>query len=95
MTDQRTLKKIITEQRELIVKLKIAFSEQRQQIDDCETFLDMLWKDMELSKLFRTDLAKIRCRICNISDCSTREDREECLRIFESDYQQPIKEDKE
>jgi len=81
MTDQRTLKKIIAEQRE-------ALYEQRQQIDDCETFLDMLWKDMELSKLFRTDLAKIRCRICNISDCSTREDREECLRIFESDIQQ-------
>ena len=45
---------------------------------------------MELSKLFRTDLAKIRCRICNISDCSTREDREECLRIFESDYKDSI-----
>jgi len=84
MTDQRTLKKIIEKQRE-------ALYEQRQQLNDCETFLDLLWKDMELSKLFRTDLAKIRCRLCNISDCSTREDREECLRIFESNYQQEKK----
>lgn len=81
MTKDRTLKQIIEKQRE-------ALHEQRQQLNDCENFLDTLWKDMELSKLFRTDLAKIRCRLCNISDCSTREDREECLRIFETDHQQ-------
>jgi hypothetical protein len=54
----------------------------RVQLNDCETFFDMLWKDYSLSKLFRTDLAKIRCKLCDIYDCSTRDDPEECLRVI-------------
>jgi hypothetical protein len=56
----------------------------RLQLNDCESFLDMLWMDAELSKLFRIDLAKIRCKLCGIMDCSVRDDREECLRIIET-----------
>ena len=53
----------------------------RVQLNVCESFFDMLWRDSDLSKLFRTDLVKVRCSLCNIQDCSTRNDRNECLRM--------------
>ena len=55
----------------------------RLQLNDCETFLDMLWNEDVLSRLFRSDLAKIRCKLCGIFDCSVRDDPQECLRIIE------------
>lgn len=58
-----------------------ALHELRVQLNNCEGFFDMLFRDMELSKGFRTELAKIRCSLCGIHDCSTRNDPEECLRI--------------
>jgi hypothetical protein len=58
-----------------------ALHELRVQLNNCEGFFDMLFRDVELSKGFRTDLAKIRCSLCGIHDCSTRNDPEECLRI--------------
>lgn len=68
-------------QKKLIEKQEKDLHEQRLQLNGCESFFDMLWRDYDLSKLFRTDLAQIRCKLCNITDCSTRNDREECLRM--------------
>ena len=52
----------------------------RVQLNDCESFFDKLWADRNISKLFRSDLAKIRCELCGIYDCSVRNDPDECLR---------------
>jgi len=70
-----------SKQKQLIEKQEAALHELRVQLNGCESFFDMLWKNYDLSKLFRTDLAKVRCRLCGIDDCSTRNDREECLRF--------------
>jgi hypothetical protein len=57
-------------------------------------FLDSLFQDAELSKLFRSDLIELRCKLCNISECSVRGDRYECLRL-NSDIKIIVKENKE
>jgi hypothetical protein len=54
----------------------------RVQLNDVETFLDMLWNEDVLSRLFRYSLAKMRCKLCDIDDCSVRDDPNECLRIM-------------
>jgi hypothetical protein len=54
----------------------------RIQLNDVETFLDMLWNEDVLSRLFRYSLAKMRCKLCDIDDCSVRDDPNECLRIM-------------
>jgi hypothetical protein len=67
----------------------------RLQLNDCETFFDMLWNDYTLSKLFRTDLAKVRCSLCGIDGCSVRNDPEECLRIIETIASSPVTADRQ
>jgi hypothetical protein len=58
--------------------------ELKKLILETEQFLDMLFKDYSLSKLFRVELAKARCNICSIKyDCSTVGDPDDCLRVVE------------
>lgn len=52
-----------------------------EQLKDVEKFLDMLFEEPHLSQYFRTELVELRCKICPITDCSTKNDRNECLRI--------------
>jgi len=67
-----------------ISKLKAALKEKNQQIERVEEFLDMLYNDGGLSKLFRADLAKARCSLCSIRYvCSTVDSPDECLRVVE------------
>lgn len=65
-------------------RLKNIITTQRLQLLEVEKFLDKLWLDAELSKLFRTDLTNVRCAICDIKyDCSLVGDPNECLRVFD------------
>jgi hypothetical protein len=64
-------------------RLKAIIGEQRKQLEETEKFLDMLFNDYDLSKLFRSDLAKARCNICSVKyDCSVVDDPNDCLRAF-------------
>jgi hypothetical protein len=67
-------------EKEIDVSLIRDFKEQLIQLHDVQEFLNMLWKNHDLSKLFRSDLAKIRCRICESRfDCSLVDDPNTCL----------------
>jgi chromosome segregation ATPase len=72
------------EQLEYVTKLNNAIGAHRAELIDkvvvVKAFLDVLWKDKELSKLFRANLAKVRCELCDSKyDCSVIADPEECL----------------
>jgi phosphoglycolate phosphatase-like HAD superfamily hydrolase len=55
--------------------------ESDMKLDKVVKFLDSLFADGVISRPFRFGLAEIRCELCCISECSTRNDPEECLRM--------------
>jgi replicative DNA helicase len=66
------------------LQLNETLKEKDKLLLETEQFLDKLFKDYNLSKLFRVELAKTRCNICSLKlDCSTVNDPDECLRIVE------------
>lgn len=54
--------------------------ESDRKLDKVVKFLDSLYADGVIPRHFRFGLAEIRCDLCCISECSTRNDPEECLR---------------
>ena len=66
----------------MIDSLQRKIDDQARQIKEVRKFLDMLYIDQGCSKLFRTELVKVRCILCSMHyDCSVVESNDECLLV--------------